>query len=86
MTDRLALALVELAEAIRAEVRSEAATVASAPDRLLSVDEAASALGLGRSLLYAEIGAGRLRSCRAGRRRLIPAASISDYIARAAEA
>ncbi len=81
MSDRLALAISELIEALRETVRTEAAADPRQPDRLLSVDEAASALGLGRSLVYAEIGAGRLRSVKCGRRRLIPAAAISDYIA-----
>jgi excisionase family DNA binding protein len=80
MTDRLALALAELADAIRAEVRAEAAPPET-PDRLLSVDEAAAMLGIGRSVLYSEIGAGRLRSLRVGRRRLLSASAIRDYIA-----
>ncbi len=86
MTDRLALAISELIEALRETVRAEAAAAPRAPDRLLSVDEAASALGLGRSLLYAELGAGRLRSVKCGRRRLIPAEAVTEFIARAAEA
>ena len=81
MTDRLSLAVAELVEAIRESVRAEAAAVPRAPDRLLSIDEAGAALSLGRSLLYAEIGAGRLRSVKVGRRRLIPAGSIAEYIA-----
>lgn len=79
MSDRLALALAELAEAIRAEVRAEAAP--AGPDRLLSVDEAATALGLGRSLTYGEMAAGRLASVKVGRRRLIPSGAIAAYIA-----
>ena len=81
MSDRLDAALRELADALREEVRAELAPIASAPDRLLSIDEAGAALNLGRSLLYSEIGAGRLRSCRVGRRRLIPAGALADYIA-----
>jgi excisionase family DNA binding protein len=57
-----------------------AAPVAGAPDRLLSVDEAAAALGVGRSRLYDEIAAARVRSVKVGRRRLIPASAIADYI------
>lgn len=53
---------------------------ADAPDRLLSVAEAAAALGVGRSRLYDEIGAGRLRSLVVGRRRLVPSGAIGDYI------
>ncbi len=77
--DRLALALSELVEAIRAEVRAEMPPV-SAPDRLLSIDEAAKALGIGRSALYGEIGALRLRSIKVGRRRLVASGAIAAYI------
>lgn len=80
MTDRLLLAIAELAEALREELRAEAEADPRAPDRLLSIDEAARTLGIGRSRLYAEIGAGRLRSVAVGRRRLIPSGAISAYI------
>src|SRR3954462_7576736 len=70
MTDRLTAALAELAEALREELRAEAAADPRALDRLLSVHEAAAMLGLGRSVLYAEIGAGRLATLKVGRRRL----------------
>ena len=56
---------------------------ADAPDRLLSVDEAAALLGIGRSRTYDEIAAGRLRSLRVGRRRLVPSGAIGEYIAEA---
>jgi excisionase family DNA binding protein len=79
MTGRLEAALVELAAAIREEIAAE--DHPPAPDRLLSVDEAAAMLGLGRSALYGEMGAGRLRSVKVGRRRLVPAASVATYIA-----
>jgi excisionase family DNA binding protein len=79
---RLEAALAELAEAIRAEVRAEAAPT-DAPDRLLSVDEAGGMLGLGRTRLLAEVYSGRLHSLTIGRRRLIPAAAIAAFIASA---
>jgi excisionase family DNA binding protein len=78
MTDRLAAAVAELVTALREEA---GATALDAPDRLLSIDEARDALGIGRSLLFGEIGAGRLRSVRVGRRRLIPAGAIAEYVA-----
>lgn len=81
MTDRLSLAVAELVEAIRETVRAEADAAPRAPDRLLDVDEAAAALGLGRSALYGLIGSGDLRSIRVGRRRLVPAAAIAAFIA-----
>lgn len=84
MSDRLAAALAELAEAIREEVRAElSAPGADAPDRLLSIDEAAATLGLGRTALYGELQAGRLRSIAVGRRRLVPAGAIREFIASA---
>lgn len=78
MSDRLAAAIAELAEALRAELREEPA---AAPERLLGVDEAAAMLGIGRSRLYDEIAAGQLRSIRVGRRRLVPASAIAEFIA-----
>lgn len=81
MSDRLSLAVSELVEALREELRAEAEASPRAPDRLLDVDETASTLGLGRTSVYGEIAAGRLRSIRVGRRRLIPAAAIAEYIA-----
>jgi excisionase family DNA binding protein len=70
-----------LVAALRATVRAEATSLATAPDRLLSVDQASVVLGIGRSRLYNELGAGRLRSLRVGRRRLISESGIADYIA-----
>jgi excisionase family DNA binding protein len=81
MSDRLTAALAELVEALREELRTEAETGPRAPDRLLSVDEAAALLGLGRSATYGELQTGRLRSLKVGRRRLVPAAAIASYIA-----
>jgi excisionase family DNA binding protein len=72
-----------LATAILAAVRAEAAVSEGAPDRLLSIDDAAAALSIGRSALYDELAAGRLRSVKVGRRRLIPAGAIGQYIEQA---
>ncbi|MBA3852233.1 MAG: excisionase family DNA-binding protein [Chloroflexi bacterium] len=55
---------------------------AARPDRLLSVDEAAKLLGIGRSALYGELAAGRLRSVKVGRRRLVPSGAIAEYVSR----
>ncbi len=81
MSDRLALAVSELIEALREEARTEAAAVPRALDRLLSIDEAATTLGIGRTATYSELSAGRLRSIRVGRRRLVVAGAIAAYIA-----
>lgn len=78
MTDRLLAAITELVDALRAEVRTDRA--ADSPDRLLSVLEAASRLGIGRSALYGEIAAGRIRTVHVGRRRLVPTSAITAYL------
>lgn len=80
MSDRLAAALAELVDAIRAEM--EPVDRGVVPERLLSVDEAADLAGIGRSLLYDQIAAGRLRSIKCGRRRLIPAGALDEWTAR----
>jgi excisionase family DNA binding protein len=48
---------------------------------LYRVTEAMALLSLGRSVIYEQLRAGRLRSVHVGRTRLIPAAAITDYIA-----
>ena len=48
---------------------------------LYDVDEAAEALRLSRSLLYELIRSGRLRTVKAGRRRLVPVAALAEYVA-----
>lgn len=53
--------------------------------RVLRVEEAARALGIGRSLVYDLIRSGRLRSFKVGSRRLIPAAAIDEVIANLTE-
>ena len=39
-------------------------------------------LSIGRSALYGELAAGRLRSVKVGRRRLVPSGAIAEYVAR----
>jgi excisionase family DNA binding protein len=84
MTERSA-ALAAAADALEAAAAAlrraaEAPAPADGPDRLLSVEEASRALGVGRSTVYAELGAGRLRSVKVGRRRLVPSGAIGDRI------
>ena len=86
MNDRLAAALVELAEALREEVRAEAEAGSRPPDRLLSVGEASALCGVTRSTLYGLIASGELRTIKLGRRRLVPSAAVAEFIAQAAEA
>jgi excisionase family DNA binding protein len=78
---RIEAAVAELVAALREEVAAAAAPAADAPDRLLSINEAADALGIGRSTLYQEIDAGNLRSLKVGRRRLVPSSAIARYAA-----
>lgn len=65
--------------ALREEVAAESRSPGAEPERLLSMDQAARALSIGRTALYAEIGAGRLRSVKVGRRRLIPSSAITEF-------
>lgn len=81
MSDRLELALLELAGAIREGLREVAQP---APDRLLSIPEAAAVLGVGRTRLYAEMDSGRLRSVKVGRRRVVPSSALTEYTTKAA--
>lgn len=78
MSDRLRTAVVELVAALRDEIAAEARPIVREPDRLLSIEQAARALGIGRTALYSEIGAGRIRSVKVGRRRLVPSSAISE--------
>lgn len=79
MSDRLAAAVAELVQALRDELAADLAREAGGPDRLLSVDEAARALGIGRTALYGELQAGRCRSVKVGRRRLVPSSALAAY-------
>jgi excisionase family DNA binding protein len=82
MNDRLTTALAELVAALRDEIASEHRPSEREPDRLLSIEQAARALGVGRTALYSEIGAGRIRSVKVGRRRLVPSSAISEVASR----
>lgn len=79
MSARLEAAVAELVEALRDEVHTEPA----GPDQLLSVNEAASSLGIGRSAVYGLLSSGALRSLRIGDRRLVPTGAIRSYIEQA---
>ena len=75
---RLDAALAELAAAIREEVRADLAERSSGPPELLAISEAARRLSISRTALYGELQAGRLRSVKVGRRRLIPADALAE--------
>jgi excisionase family DNA binding protein len=70
-----------LAAAILAAVRAEAVSQDAGPEQLLSIDRAAVLAGVGGTSIYAAIGAGRLRSVKVGRRRLVPASAIAELAA-----
>jgi excisionase family DNA binding protein len=74
-------ALDALLDALQAAARTEGSS--DGPERLLGVDEAARAAGIGRSLLYGEIAKGRVRTIRIGRRRLVPESAIQELGSRA---
>lgn len=48
---------------------------------LLTVEEAADRLGIGRSLMYELISGGQIVSIRVGRLRRVPLESLTDYVA-----
>jgi excisionase family DNA binding protein len=81
--DRIEVAVSELVDALRAEIASSTARRPE-PDRLLAIPDAADALGIGRSMLYQQIAAGRIRTVKVGRRRLVPSGAVRDYIDTAA--
>jgi excisionase family DNA binding protein len=82
MTGRLDAALAELVAALREEL-SSSTTTQPAPDRLYSMADAARHLGVSRTTLYAEARAGRVRTLKVGRRRLVPGAALGEFSARA---
>jgi excisionase family DNA binding protein len=66
----------------RAEARDVIDLTVRADDRLLlTVEEAADRLGIGRSLMYELIGCGQIASIRVGRLRRVPSESLTDYVA-----
>ncbi len=50
------------------------------PQVTLSIDEARNATGLGRNSIYQAIAAGKLRSVKLGRRRLIRVEDLAAFI------
>ena len=60
---------------------SDAGSV-GAPQLLLSVPEAARALGIARSTLYVLLARNELLSVSIGHRRLLPARAVEDYVDR----
>jgi excisionase family DNA binding protein len=46
----------------------------------LSVPEALRAMGIGRTRFYDEVGAGRIRIVKSGRRTLVPVSSLREFM------
>jgi excisionase family DNA binding protein len=66
----------------RADPRDVIDLTVRTDDRLLlTVEEAADRLGIGRSLMYELIGQGQISSIRVGRLRRVPVESLTDYVA-----
>lgn len=75
-------AMSALAEiAVQWEKKEELSATSSPEKLLLTTSEAAERLGIGRTTLYELIRAGKLRTIKIGRRRLIPATAIPKMIA-----
>jgi excisionase family DNA binding protein len=53
-----------------------------APRALLSVEQAAEQLSIGRTTMYALVKSGQIKSVRVGRRRLIPAPELPAFVQR----
>ena len=49
---------------------------------ILTVEQAAEALGIGRTFMYELIGSGEVESVLIGRLRRVPANALCDYVAR----
>ncbi|MFG3577187.1 helix-turn-helix domain-containing protein [Micromonospora chersina] len=57
-----------------------APTIDAPAKALYRIPEAVDLLGISRTVIYEQIRAGRLRSVRQGRTRLVPAAAINAYV------
>lgn len=51
---------------------------------LFTINDVSDALGIGRTLAWRLVRGGALPSVRIGKRRLVPAAAVKDYVARLA--
>jgi excisionase family DNA binding protein len=75
--------LARLTELMTDQTPVETPTPRPMPERvLLTVEEAAEQLGIGRTLAYALIRNGEIESVRIGRLRRVPTTAIQDYARR----
>ncbi|MBM3514704.1 MAG: helix-turn-helix domain-containing protein [Alphaproteobacteria bacterium] len=65
----------------REVVKSRAQTSSRTKPIAVGILQACDLVGLRRSSLYQEIGAGRIRAIKSGRRTLVPIASLEHWIA-----
>ncbi len=81
-TPDLAALLAQLAQALAEQNRQPVPPAAARPMPtrvLLTVDEAAAQLGIGRTLAWRLVSNGELESVQIGRLRRVPASAIADY-------
>ncbi|MGH3686942.1 MAG: helix-turn-helix domain-containing protein [Pseudonocardiaceae bacterium] len=81
-TTEIAALLARLGQLMSQDQRDEVPQqpIRPLPERvLLTVEEAAEQLGIGRTLVYKLIANGEIESIRIGRLRRVPAAAIQDY-------
>ncbi|MDQ0378579.1 excisionase family DNA-binding protein [Amycolatopsis thermophila] len=81
----LAATLAKLARTLaEQETRpTQSAPPSFPPERvMLTVEEAAERLGIGRTLMFKLLRTGQIESVRIGRLRRVPASAIQDYAAR----
>ncbi|MGH3829217.1 MAG: excisionase family DNA-binding protein [Pseudonocardiaceae bacterium] len=84
-TTEIAALLARLGQLMSQEQRNEVPQqpTRSLPERvLLTAEEAAEQLGIGRTLMYKLIANGEIESIRIGRLRRVPTAAIKDYATR----
>lgn len=55
---------------------------ATVPKRAITIDEACTSLSIGRTVLFDLLRRNEITSVKVGRRRLIPAVSLDEYLAR----
>jgi excisionase family DNA binding protein len=72
--------LDQLKAALATERLGAEAQLRTPPVQLLAVAEAAARLGVGRTTVYELLSAGQIRSVKVGRRRLIPATALAEYV------
>lgn len=56
------------------------AEITPGPRLVLTIEEAAQRLGIGRTLMYALVSAGEVESVRIGRLRRVPVGALDSYV------